>query len=155
MSAKAGNLDVAEADNTNVPATPKDDIDEKYVKDYKGDGQVSDSDDGILVGPNGEQYPSAEELQTLRRTHGPVPYLIYTIAFVELCERFAYYGTIVVCESTYYFSLSNALHHLTLTSQQLYQLAASRRIQDWICWYRWTGWRTGLWFPGCHWTYPA
>lgn len=52
----------------------------------------------ILIGPNGEQYPTAEELKTLRRTHGHVPLLIYSIAFIELCERFSYYGTIIVCE---------------------------------------------------------
>lgn len=50
-----------------------------------------------LRGPNGEEYPTARELETLRRVKGPIGWLIYTIAFIELCERFAYYGTNAVC----------------------------------------------------------
>ena len=37
--------------------------------------------------------PSEEELQSLRRVSGKIPWQAYTIAFVELCERFSYYGT--------------------------------------------------------------
>ena len=40
--------------------------------------------------------PSEEELETLRRVSGPIPWTAYTVAFVELCERFSYYGTTVV-----------------------------------------------------------
>ncbi|RMZ83202.1 hypothetical protein DV738_g1307, partial [Chaetothyriales sp. CBS 135597] len=40
--------------------------------------------------------PSEEELQTLRRVSGKIPWQAFTIAFVELCERFSYYGTTVV-----------------------------------------------------------
>lgn len=49
-----------------------------------------------LRGPNGEEYPTAKELETLRRVKGPINWIIYTIAFIELCERFAYYGTTAV-----------------------------------------------------------
>ncbi|KAI2616821.1 PTR2-domain-containing protein [Hypoxylon sp. NC1633] len=49
-----------------------------------------------LRGPNGEEYPTKEELDTLRRVKGPIDWIIYTIAFIELCERFAYYGTTAV-----------------------------------------------------------
>lgn len=52
-----------------------------------------------LRGPNGEEYPTAEELHTLRRVKGPISWIIYTIAFIELCERFSYYGTTAVCMS--------------------------------------------------------
>lgn len=38
-----------------------------------------------------------EELHTLRRVSGKIPWPAFTIAFVELCERFSYYGTTVVC----------------------------------------------------------
>ena len=41
---------------------------------------------------------SAADLQ-LRRVAGKIPWTAYTIAFVELCERFSYYGTTVVCKS--------------------------------------------------------
>ncbi|KAI0475137.1 POT family protein [Xylariaceae sp. FL0804] len=46
--------------------------------------------------PDDEVYPTAEELEVLRRVKGKVGYLVYTIAFTELCERFAYTGTSVV-----------------------------------------------------------
>ncbi|KAI5782601.1 MFS peptide transporter [Geopyxis carbonaria] len=48
---------------------------------------------------DGEHYhdtPTAEELITLRRISGAIPWTAYTVAFVELCERFSYYGTIAV-----------------------------------------------------------
>ena len=42
-------------------------------------------------------YPSDEDLQTLRRVAGALPWTTFTVAFVELCERFSYYGTTAVC----------------------------------------------------------
>ena len=39
----------------------------------------------------------SDELKKSRQTHGYVPWLLYIIAFVELCERFAHYGKTVVC----------------------------------------------------------
>ncbi|KAL2828415.1 POT family-domain-containing protein [Aspergillus cavernicola] len=42
------------------------------------------------------EYPTVEELSTLRRVSGKVRWAAYTIAFAELCERFAYYGTTAV-----------------------------------------------------------
>jgi POT family proton-dependent oligopeptide transporter len=47
-----------------------------------------------------ENYPTLEELEgenCLRRISAPIPWAVYTVAFVELCERFSYYGTQVVC----------------------------------------------------------
>ncbi|KAK6346103.1 hypothetical protein TWF730_010434 [Orbilia blumenaviensis] len=41
---------------------------------------------------NDDGTPTEEELATLRRVAGQVPWTAYTIAFVELCERFSYYG---------------------------------------------------------------
>ena len=41
--------------------------------------------------------PTVEELRTLRRIRDHIPWKAYTVAFVELCERFSYYGTTVVC----------------------------------------------------------
>ncbi|KAN0081888.1 POT family domain containing protein [Elaphomyces granulatus] len=40
--------------------------------------------------------PTDEELQTLRRISGKIPWTAFTVAFVELCERFSYYGTVAV-----------------------------------------------------------
>ncbi|KAL4790840.1 POT family-domain-containing protein [Aspergillus venezuelensis] len=44
----------------------------------------------------GREYPTSEELNTLRRVSGKVRWTAYTIAFVELCERFSYFGTTAV-----------------------------------------------------------
>ncbi|KAE8149096.1 POT family-domain-containing protein [Aspergillus avenaceus] len=41
-------------------------------------------------------FPTDEELRTLRRVPGTIPWTAYTVAFVELCERFSYYGTTAV-----------------------------------------------------------
>jgi POT family proton-dependent oligopeptide transporter len=43
------------------------------------------------------EKPTEEELVTLRRVSGKIPWVAYTVAFVELCERFSYYGTTAVC----------------------------------------------------------
>ncbi|OAA72501.1 oligopeptide transporter [Cordyceps fumosorosea ARSEF 2679] len=40
--------------------------------------------------------PTADELATLRRIPDKIPLRLYTIAFIELCERFSYYGSTVV-----------------------------------------------------------
>ena len=58
------------------------------------------------VTPDG-QFPTAEELGTLRRVPNKIPMKLFSIAFVELCERFSYYGCTVVCK----FSLS--LDHIS------------------------------------------
>lgn len=42
-------------------------------------------------------YPTDEEMTTLRRVSDNIPWAAYTVAFVELCERFSYYGTTAVC----------------------------------------------------------
>ncbi|RSL59512.1 hypothetical protein CEP51_013902 [Fusarium floridanum] len=43
-----------------------------------------------------DELPTDEELQTLRRVSGKIKWSMYTIAFVELCERFSYYGSSVL-----------------------------------------------------------
>jgi POT family proton-dependent oligopeptide transporter len=58
---------------------------------------------GSLIAPvefeadlEGEE-PTDEDLVTLPRISGKIPWVAYTIAFVELCERFGYYG----CQALY------------------------------------------------------
>jgi POT family proton-dependent oligopeptide transporter len=46
------------------------------------------------------EEPTDEELKTLRRVSGKIPWTAFTIAFVELCERFGYYGCQVLCTSS-------------------------------------------------------
>lgn len=43
-----------------------------------------------------EEHITQEDLQVLRRVSGKIPWQAYTIAFVELCERFSYYGSTIV-----------------------------------------------------------
>jgi proton-dependent oligopeptide transporter, POT family len=45
------------------------------------------------------EFPTEEELHSLRRVPGHIPWKAFALAFVELCERFSYYGTTVVCKS--------------------------------------------------------
>ncbi|KKK13937.1 hypothetical protein P175DRAFT_0453555 [Aspergillus ochraceoroseus IBT 24754] len=49
-----------------------------------------------LLNCDGREYPTEEEIHTLRRVAGNVHWTAYTVAFVELCERFSYYGTTAV-----------------------------------------------------------
>jgi len=44
------------------------------------------------------ELPTEEDLATLRRVRGKIPWVAYSVAFIELCERFSYYGTTCVCE---------------------------------------------------------
>ncbi len=48
------------------------------------------------MGEGLEDFPSEEELHTLRRVADHIPLKLFTIAFIELCERFSYYGAIIV-----------------------------------------------------------
>ena len=45
-------------------------------------------------------YPTEEQKATLRRLPDTFPIRAYAIAFVELAERFSYYGTTIVVRST-------------------------------------------------------
>ena len=104
-------LDLAEVAKSNapqvldVPAAPGL-VNEKNEKTLMIADDVvfndkSEMDESMTRGPDGEEYPTADEVDTLRRVCGTVPWSAYTIAFVELCERFSYYGTTVVCKSCF------------------------------------------------------
>lgn len=43
-----------------------------------------------------DDFPTQEELKTLRRVPAKIPLKIYSIAFIELVERMSYYGTTAV-----------------------------------------------------------
>lgn len=46
--------------------------------------------------PENDDEPTMEEMKTLRRVSGKIPWTAYTVTFVEFCERFSYYGTTAV-----------------------------------------------------------
>ncbi len=58
------------------------------------EGQPTDT---AVYSQNAGVRPTEEELHTLHRVADPISWKAYTIAFVELVERFSYYGTTVVC----------------------------------------------------------
>lgn len=61
-------------------------VDEK--QDLQGESrELSTSSHG---GQRYENEPTMEEMKTLRRVSGKIPWQAYTITFVEFCERFSY-----------------------------------------------------------------
>ncbi|KAF2816028.1 MFS peptide transporter-like protein Ptr2 [Mytilinidion resinicola] len=62
----------------------------EYAKNEK-EFSISHSDSNRPDDDSGED-PTEEELATLTRVSGKIPWLAYTIAFTEMCERFGYYG---------------------------------------------------------------
>ena len=71
--------------------------------DAEGGRRVSVTKNGIVETRLDSEYdniPTPDELHghsALRRVAAPIPWAVYTVAFIELCERFSYYGTQVVC----------------------------------------------------------
>ncbi len=59
---------------------------------YEGKGTLS-----TVYAQEADDAPTVEELHTLHRVRDHIPWKAYTVAFIELCERFSYYGTTVVC----------------------------------------------------------
>jgi POT family proton-dependent oligopeptide transporter len=66
------------------------------AEDVKSEKDVSLNVSSLPDDDSGED-PTEEELKTLTRVSGKIPWTAYTIAFVELCERFGYYGCQVLC----------------------------------------------------------
>lgn len=48
------------------------------------------------LGQGLEDFPTEEELNTLRRVAAHIPPKLFTIAFIEMAERFSYYGCVIV-----------------------------------------------------------
>ncbi|KIW08204.1 uncharacterized protein PV09_01134 [Verruconis gallopava] len=60
-----------------------------------GDGKMADYEH-YESDSTDEYHISDEDLATLRRVSGKIVWVAFTIAFVELCERFSYYGTTII-----------------------------------------------------------
>lgn len=67
-------LDIVDAATANYPAIEKGLKEETIVEK-----QPVSSSSEELVGPNGEQYPTTEELVTLRKVYGKVNYVSCTV----------------------------------------------------------------------------
>ncbi|CAL1710845.1 unnamed protein product [Somion occarium] len=67
----------------------KDSGSDDHVVSSAGDHELDGIHDGL-------EFPTEEDKLTLRRVADTIPWNAYLIAFVELAERFSYYGTQVV-----------------------------------------------------------
>ncbi|KIW91023.1 uncharacterized protein Z519_07917 [Cladophialophora bantiana CBS 173.52] len=79
---QAGGLEYLDADQGRRVSVTKNEFVQSSRRDSGYDNVPTE---GELHGPN-----------ALRRVAAPIPWAVYTVAFVELCERFSYYGTQVV-----------------------------------------------------------
>ncbi|PLB48547.1 oligopeptide transporter [Aspergillus steynii IBT 23096] len=66
------------------------------IQEIPGSKEVGGSSTGGEDAHLNLELPTDAELNELRRVAGPIPWTAYTVAFVELCERFSYYGTTAV-----------------------------------------------------------
>ncbi|KIX96749.1 uncharacterized protein Z520_07469 [Fonsecaea multimorphosa CBS 102226] len=65
---------------------------------------MNQAKDKPLISPDSSDedniaYPTKVELETLPRVADKIPWRVYTVAFVELCERFSYYGTQILFQN--------------------------------------------------------
>ncbi len=142
-------LDLAEVSKshapqlTDVPAAPG-------LINEKNEKRLTIADDSSqtlsFAEPDGTEYPTADEVATLRRVCGTIPWSAYTIGFVELCERFSYYGTTQVCKSIAIASGLTTDSPLGLKrsdSCKLHSTPIATRFNDWFLRHPWTIWRVG------------
>lgn len=66
------------------------------VRHTTSSDDADDHDDGHDSESHYDGKPTPEELRTLPRVSGKIKWAMWTIAFVELCERFSYYGSAVL-----------------------------------------------------------
>ncbi|KAJ7444346.1 peptide transporter PTR2A [Mycena latifolia] len=85
-----GTAPLAAISNVEAVREKDDSFDEKHPR---GSLEVQHEPDGIH---DGLEFPTEEERVTLRRVPDSVPWNAYLIAFVELAERFSFYGSSVV-----------------------------------------------------------
>jgi len=83
-----------ELDLTIPTAVVSDDRDRSPALSLEKKNVVDDDDDDSVH--EGLEFPTEEELATLRRVSDALPWTAYMIAVVELAERFSYYGASAV-----------------------------------------------------------
>lgn len=69
-------------------------LDEKHssVSDEHRVHDVQDDVPDVQLYGDDVEFPTTEEIATLRRVADKIPIAAFAIVIVELCERFAYYG---------------------------------------------------------------
>lgn len=91
----AATLDAAEIAKAHEPSAAIQGTD----KEIKGSLDITKHNNLPTYYSSDDEYddkPTEEELHTLKRVAGPIRWGMFTIAFVELCERFSYYGSSVL-----------------------------------------------------------
>jgi POT family proton-dependent oligopeptide transporter len=101
MAANAGSNAVDMASSHEPKVMPMYEVEEKHaLAGAQSDPSINNQPHAVAefeADLEGEE-PTEEELKTLRRVSGKIPWTAFTIAFVELCERFGYYGCQVLCK---------------------------------------------------------
>ena len=95
MAANSGSnaVDMAMSHEPEQAAKPIYEVDEKRAIDgHSSSPSVAEHPEAEFEADLVGEEPTEEELKTLRRVSGKIPWTAFTIAFVELCERFGYYG---------------------------------------------------------------
>lgn len=117
-----------------VPPTYKTSLSETKIEPSVAPAN-SGSIASVHLDEDGQETPTDDEMATLRRVTGTIPWITYSVAFVEFCERFSYYGTTAVCTLTPPPKPPTASTQLTLPSRQLHSEASPAGIHHW-CWLR-------------------
>ncbi|KAL5118540.1 hypothetical protein ACEQ8H_003555 [Pleosporales sp. CAS-2024a] len=90
-------LDPALIDRSGDPGRTKPEFHQTGAPAYQfSEGKAGLQDHYLSESDSTSDFPTEADLATLRRVPAPIPWRIYTIAFVELVERMSYYGTIAV-----------------------------------------------------------
>ena len=82
-----------------VPPTYKTSLSETKIEPSVAPDK-SGSIASVHLDEDGRETPTDDEMATLRRVTGTIPWITFSVAFVEFCERFSYYGTTAVCTSS-------------------------------------------------------
>jgi POT family proton-dependent oligopeptide transporter len=102
-NAASNAVDMAMSNEPAKAAMPLYEVDEKRaLSDERTPSTLSHQphDPDVFDADLEGEEPTEEDLKTLRRVSGKIPWTAFTIAFVELCERFGYYGCQVLCMSS-------------------------------------------------------
>ena len=103
----------------------------------KGINYLEEDEDGH-IGQEGDEWPTEEDIRTLRKVPDSIPWAAYTIAFVELCERFSYYGTSNICMFYKWFILL-VMHSDWHRSYEFRAKKAPEWFHNWRRWSQWSG----------------
>lgn len=80
-----------------IVATPTNVVADKKATQTSHFYSQGDEDEDGHIGQEGDEWPTEEDLHTLRRVPDTISLSAYSVAIIELCERFSYYGTQVLC----------------------------------------------------------